>query len=158
MEIDVALAARPSYIALGHVFPTQTKQMPSAPQGLDAAGQYIFNAWPITPPWPSAELAWKRAPAVLATGVGSIAVVSAITQAADWRAATGTAAGSWRERAMNDRDFMRYSRQLLLEDIAIEGQQKLFASRVLIIGLGGLGSPAALYLAGRRYRDADAGR
>ncbi|WP_344185885.1 HesA/MoeB/ThiF family protein, partial [Streptantibioticus ferralitis] len=39
-------------------------------------------------------------------------------------------------------------RQLLLEDIAIEGQQKLLASRVLIIGLGGLGSPAALYLAG----------
>lgn len=49
---------------------------------------------------------------------------------------------------MNDHDFMRYSRQLLLEDIAIEGQQKLLASRVLIIGLGGLGSPAALYLAG----------
>ncbi|KJF76194.1 molybdopterin biosynthesis protein MoeB, partial [Klebsiella aerogenes] len=43
---------------------------------------------------------------------------------------------------------MRYSRQLLLEDIAIEGQQKLLASRALIIGLGGLGSPAALYLAG----------
>jgi sulfur carrier protein ThiS adenylyltransferase len=42
---------------------------------------------------------------------------------------------------MNDHDFMRYSRQLLLEDIAIEGQQKLLASRVLIIGLGGLGSP-----------------
>ena len=49
---------------------------------------------------------------------------------------------------MNDNDFMRYSRQLLLEDIAIEGQQKLLASRVLIVGLGGLGSPAALYLAG----------
>lgn len=49
---------------------------------------------------------------------------------------------------MNDSDFMRYSRQLMLEDIAIEGQQKLLASRVLIIGLGGLGSPAALYLAG----------
>jgi sulfur carrier protein ThiS adenylyltransferase len=48
---------------------------------------------------------------------------------------------------MNDHDFMRYSRQLLLEDIAIEGQQKLLASRVLIVGLGGLG-PAALYLAG----------
>jgi len=42
---------------------------------------------------------------------------------------------------------MRYSRQILLEDIAIDGQQKLLASRVLIIGLGGLGSPAALYLA-----------
>ncbi len=49
---------------------------------------------------------------------------------------------------MNDSDFMRYSRQLLLEDIAIEGQQMLLASRVLIVGLGGLGSPAALYLAG----------
>jgi len=49
---------------------------------------------------------------------------------------------------MNDRDFMRYSRQILLGDIAIEGQQKLLGSRALIIGLGGLGSPAALYLAG----------
>ena len=49
---------------------------------------------------------------------------------------------------MNDTDFMRYSRQILLEDIAIEGQQKLLAGRVLIIGLGGLGAPAALYLAG----------
>ncbi|ADO50400.1 HesA/MoeB/ThiF family protein [[Enterobacter] lignolyticus] len=49
---------------------------------------------------------------------------------------------------MNDADFMRYSRQLLLEDIAIDGQERLLASRVLIVGLGGLGSPAALYLAG----------
>lgn len=49
---------------------------------------------------------------------------------------------------MNNSDFIRYSRQLLLEDIAIEGQQKLLASRVLIVGLGGLGAPAAMYLAG----------
>lgn len=49
---------------------------------------------------------------------------------------------------MNDDYFMRYSRQILLEDIATEGQQKLLASRVLIVGLGGLGAPAALYLAG----------
>ncbi|ECG9531836.1 HesA/MoeB/ThiF family protein [Salmonella enterica] len=49
---------------------------------------------------------------------------------------------------MNDHDFMRYSRQILLGDIAIEGQQKLLNSHVLIVGLSGLGSPAALYLAG----------
>ncbi|STF33909.1 thiazole biosynthesis protein ThiF [Escherichia coli] len=40
------------------------------------------------------------------------------------------------------------SRQILLDDIALDGQQKLLDSQVLIIGLGGLGTPAALYLAG----------
>lgn len=49
---------------------------------------------------------------------------------------------------MNDADFMRYSRQILLEDIAVEGQSRLQQGRALIIGLGGLGSPAAHYLAG----------
>ncbi|PHM38957.1 QbsC [Xenorhabdus mauleonii] len=48
---------------------------------------------------------------------------------------------------LNDQEFMRYSRQLLLEDIGPEGQEKLKASKVLIVGLGGLGAPAALYLA-----------
>ncbi|WP_265498196.1 HesA/MoeB/ThiF family protein [Providencia rustigianii] len=49
---------------------------------------------------------------------------------------------------LNDQEFMRYSRQLLLEDISSDGQQKLKNSKVLIVGLGGLGSPAALYLTG----------
>ncbi len=48
---------------------------------------------------------------------------------------------------MNDTQLLRYSRQILLPDIDITGQQKLLASKVLIIGLGGLGSPVALYLA-----------
>lgn len=48
---------------------------------------------------------------------------------------------------MNDNDFLRYSRQLMLEEIGIEKQRQLQASRVLIVGIGGLGSPAALYLA-----------
>jgi molybdopterin-synthase adenylyltransferase len=48
---------------------------------------------------------------------------------------------------MNDRQLLRYSRHILLNEIGIEGQQRLLDARALIIGLGGLGSPAALYLA-----------
>lgn len=87
MEIDVALAARPSYIALGHVFPTQTKQMPSAPQGLAQLARHITRLKDY-PTVAIGGISLVRAPAVLETGVGSIAVVSAITQAADWQAAT----------------------------------------------------------------------
>ena len=87
MEIDVALAARPSYIALGHVFPTQTKQMPSAPQGLEQLARHVERLVDY-PTVAIGGISLPRAPAVIATGVGSIAVVSAITQAADWRLAT----------------------------------------------------------------------
>ena len=48
---------------------------------------------------------------------------------------------------MTDDQLLRYSRHILLDDIGIEGQQRLLASNVLVIGAGGLGSPAALYLA-----------
>lgn len=48
---------------------------------------------------------------------------------------------------MNDRQLLRYSRHILLDEIGIEGQQKLLAAHALVIGAGGLGSPAALYLA-----------
>jgi adenylyltransferase/sulfurtransferase len=48
---------------------------------------------------------------------------------------------------MNDEQLLRYSRQLMLPQIDMAGQEKLLASRILIIGAGGLGSPAALYLA-----------
>ena len=48
---------------------------------------------------------------------------------------------------MNDDQLLRYSRHILLPQIGILGQEKLTRSRVLIIGLGGLGSPVAMYLA-----------
>jgi molybdopterin-synthase adenylyltransferase len=48
---------------------------------------------------------------------------------------------------MDDNQLLRYSRQIMLPDVDIDGQEKLLAARVLIIGLGGLGSPVAMYLA-----------
>jgi len=48
---------------------------------------------------------------------------------------------------MNDDQLLRYSRQILLPQLDIVGQQKLLNSHVLIIGLGGLGSPVSMYLA-----------
>ncbi|AIN16781.1 thiamine-phosphate diphosphorylase [Yersinia rochesterensis] len=86
-ELAIAKAVRPSYIALGHIFPTQTKQMPSSPQGLAVLKQMVDN----TPDYPTVAIGGisiERVPAVLATGVGSVAVVSAITQADNWQQAT----------------------------------------------------------------------
>ena len=48
---------------------------------------------------------------------------------------------------MNDHELLRYSKQIMLPQIDIEGQQKINDSTILIIGMGGLGSPSALYLA-----------
>ncbi len=48
---------------------------------------------------------------------------------------------------MNDQELLRYSKQIMLPQIDVEGQQKIIDSTMLIIGMGGLGSPTALYLA-----------
>jgi molybdopterin/thiamine biosynthesis adenylyltransferase len=48
---------------------------------------------------------------------------------------------------MDDQQLLRYARHLLLDEIGIEGQRRLLGSHALVIGAGGLGSPAALYLA-----------
>jgi adenylyltransferase/sulfurtransferase len=49
--------------------------------------------------------------------------------------------------SLSDADLARYARQIRLADVGVEGQQRLRASSVLIVGAGGLGSPAAMYLA-----------
>lgn len=86
-ELARAITIKPSYVALGHIFPTQTKDMPSKPQGLAELQRHIagLQAYPTVA---IGGISIDRVPAVLACGVGSIAVVSAITQAPDWRAAT----------------------------------------------------------------------
>lgn len=48
---------------------------------------------------------------------------------------------------MDDQQLLRYSRQIMLPQIDVEGQQKLLDAHILIIGAGGLGSPVAMYLA-----------
>ena len=48
---------------------------------------------------------------------------------------------------MNDDQLLRYARHILLDELGIEGQEKLLAAKVLVVGAGGLGSPAAMYLA-----------
>src|SRR6476646_2757381 len=48
--------------------------------------------------------------------------------------------------AMTDDQLLRYSRHILLEEIGVEGQERLMAAHALVIGAGGLGSPVALYL------------
>lgn len=86
-ELALAVAVRPSYIALGHIFPTQTKDMPSAPQGLVELKRHVATI-PDYPTVAIGGISIDRVPEVLACGVGSIAVVSAITKAQDWRQAT----------------------------------------------------------------------
>jgi len=48
---------------------------------------------------------------------------------------------------MNDDQLLRYSRHILLDEFGVEGQEKLLAAHALVVGAGGLGSPATLYLA-----------
>ena len=54
---------------------------------------------------------------------------------------------------LNDADLERYARQVIMPDIGEAGQEALLAAKVLVVGAGGLGSPAVLYLAsaGRQH-------
>ena len=81
-ELDRALSVNPSYVASGAIFPTTTKLMPTAPQGLDKLRDYVRQAG-STPVVAIGGIDLNNAAAVLATGVSSLAVVRAVTEAAD---------------------------------------------------------------------------
>ncbi|TND57199.1 thiamine phosphate synthase [Aeromonas dhakensis] len=86
-ELMRARELTPSYIALGHIFPTNTKAMPSRPQGLARLHRYraLMCDWPTVAIGGISE---ERVAAVKGSGVGSIALVSAITASDDWQGAT----------------------------------------------------------------------
>lgn len=86
-EILRAAEFRPSYIALGHIYPTTTKQMPSKPQGLSRLALYQRLIGQDFPTVAIGGIDLSRADAVWQTGVSSVAVVRAITQADDPQAA-----------------------------------------------------------------------
>ncbi|TPE52328.1 thiamine phosphate synthase [Maribrevibacterium harenarium] len=81
-EVAIAASVNPSYIALGHIFPTTTKQMPSAPQGVMALQRQVALLQDSFPLVAIGGITLERAPSVWHTGIDSIAVVSAITKAA----------------------------------------------------------------------------
>lgn len=88
-EIEKVLPINPSYIALGPVYTTQTKEMAMPPQGITKVAEHVAKLKTI-PTVAIGGISLERAADVLQTGVGSIAVVSAITQATDWRAAVAS--------------------------------------------------------------------
>jgi len=82
-EMLTALHFRPSYLALGAVFATTTKAMPTAPQGLARLVRYVKLLDGVVPTVAIGGIDGGALPDVLATGVGSAAVVRAVTEAAD---------------------------------------------------------------------------
>jgi molybdopterin/thiamine biosynthesis adenylyltransferase/rhodanese-related sulfurtransferase len=85
-----------------------------------------------------------RASAYLAAN-GYTRVANLAASLADWRAA----GGPWEtpSPALTEEQSRRYARQLLVPGVGADGQRRLLEARVLVVGAGGLGSPAALYLA-----------
>lgn len=81
-ELVRALSRSPSYVALGHIFPTPTKVMPSSPQGLTRLREYVQLNLDV-PTVAIGGIDRERAQAVAATGVDGIAVVRAVSQATD---------------------------------------------------------------------------
>ena len=95
-ELCRARTFHPSYIALGHVFPTQTKDMPSQPQGLERLARYRAVVGPTVPTVAIGGIKDHHLPGVAACGVDGVAVVTAITEAEDPVAAWQVLDGRWR--------------------------------------------------------------
>lgn len=101
-ELLLAHQYSPSYIALGHIFPTTTKQMPSAPQGLAKLKHYVALLQDHYPLVAIGGIDLVNLAKVKATGVGNIAVVRAITEAQDPVAAFAELSQAWEQCSLSE--------------------------------------------------------
>jgi len=126
-ERDLGMAEGARGIALGELVETPATL-------LDANAEILLICQ-------SGKRSLRAAQALLEAGFGRVSSVRGGTQR--WRAE-----GLPMQEPRLDEDFSeRYSRHLRLQDVGLEGQRKLEAARVLVVGAGGLGSPVAFYLA-----------
>jgi hydroxymethylpyrimidine kinase/phosphomethylpyrimidine kinase/thiamine-phosphate diphosphorylase len=94
-ELARALAVQPSYIALGPIFETNSKQMPFSPQGEERVKQWVTLLSGQFPLVAIGGIEQQRAVQLKSTGVGSVAMISAITQAEDYEQATKSLLAIW---------------------------------------------------------------
>ncbi len=87
-EVARTLTIKPSYIALGPIFETTSKDMPWIPQGVDAVAHWVKLLGENYPLVAIGGINFERATALKKTGVGSVAMISAITEAPDYKKAT----------------------------------------------------------------------
>lgn len=102
-ELLLAHQCSPSYIALGHIFPTTTKQMLSAPQGLAKLKRYVALLQDHYPLVAIGGIDLDNLVKVKATGVGNIAVVRAITKALDPVAAFAALRQTWEQSSLSEK-------------------------------------------------------
>lgn len=101
-EILLAMQHQPSYLAFGHIYPTTTKQMPSAPQGLTKLKRYVDLIKGELPIVAIGGIDSDTLADVKLTGVDDIAVVRAVTQATDPEKAYQALVKQWIEGAAYD--------------------------------------------------------
>ncbi|MGI2135293.1 bifunctional hydroxymethylpyrimidine kinase/phosphomethylpyrimidine kinase [Shewanella baltica] len=101
-ELLLAHQYSPSYIAFGHIFPTTTKQMPSAPQGLAKLKHYVALLQDHYPLVAIGGIDLDNLAKVKTTGVGNIAVVRAITKAKDPLAAFAELSQAWEQCSLSE--------------------------------------------------------
>lgn len=94
-ELARALAINPSYIALGPIFATDSKQMPWQPQGFGKLAEWIRLLDGHTPLVAIGGIDLERARKLKTTGVGSVAMISAITKAEDYQQVTQQLLAIW---------------------------------------------------------------